>query len=93
MVVVVVVLLLFFFSFPFCIISVVVTLTAVAVYFYQTNSLNIARVCTAAASLIYACARAENSEMHSSKDRTKREQQTLYRENERLTERVHQLER
>ncbi|XP_076434848.1 kinesin-like protein KIF12 [Babylonia areolata] len=37
--------------------------------------------------------RAENSEMHSTRDRTRREQQLLYRENEKLMKRVDELER
>ncbi|KAK7087618.1 hypothetical protein V1264_021644 [Littorina saxatilis] len=37
--------------------------------------------------------RAENSEMHSTRDRIRREQQLLYRENERLMKRVEEMER
>ncbi|XP_061189886.1 kinesin-like protein KIF12 isoform X2 [Saccostrea echinata] len=37
--------------------------------------------------------RSENSEMHQAKDRVKREQQLMYRENEKLTKRIEQLEK
>ena len=37
--------------------------------------------------------RAENSEMHSMRDRIRREQQLLYRENEKLMKRVEEMER
>ena len=37
--------------------------------------------------------RAENSEMHSNRDRIRREQQLLYRENERLMKRVEEMEK
>ena len=37
--------------------------------------------------------RSENSEMHQTKDRIKREQQLMYRENERLSKRIDALER
>lgn len=37
--------------------------------------------------------RTENSEMHQAKDKVKREQQLMYRENERLTKVIEKLER
>ncbi|XP_056020709.1 uncharacterized protein LOC125672587 isoform X4 [Ostrea edulis] len=37
--------------------------------------------------------RSENSEMHQTKDKIKREQQLMYRENERLSKKIEQLER
>lgn len=37
--------------------------------------------------------RTENSEMHSNKDKVKREQQNLYKENERLLRRIEDLQR
>ena len=37
--------------------------------------------------------RSENSEMHQAKDRIKREQQLMYRENERLSKHIERLER
>lgn len=41
----------------------------------------------------FCVCRTENSEMHQAKDKVKREQQLMYRENERLTKVIERLER